>query len=695
MLQLGIRGLGIARFKFNVLAWFAKNEPGAWYDPSDFLPNWRRNLLTYTEDFSNAAWTKSGITPTYGASDPDGGNTATSLKATVATGQIYRNLPSETLGIQTVWLRRKTGAGGVLLYNGTATIPLTITSSWAPFSLALVTKTYYVLNIVMNTIGDEIDIWHPQVEQSSSATAYQKITDGVQDYFAAQPQPVLFQDSAGTLPAALEYPVGLMLDKSKGLALGAELVTNGDFSNGTVLPFASLSPDATLVWSDGAAKLTSNTAGVKTTSQAFPTTVGMWYVVSGLLVAANTPNAYLGVNGGYFRLGFDVGITKSFMFLATGATTAIVLRVDGAGFYADFDNISVKQIAGNHAYQATSANRPILSSRVNLLTKTEDFSDAVWVKTGITTTNNYAIAPDGTLTAIRAQFSGVNQLLGQYVTPVVAVGVSLTNSIWLKGPAGETINVNCGGFGIPKTLSGQWQQFTVSANNNNNCFGLDTYGGSTARDLLIWHIDGRPTNSGALLPPYQRVNTASDYDSVGFPLYLKANGTSSAMSTNSIDFTSTDKMTVVTGVRKLSDAVQGNIIELSSISTNAGAFAISDPFAVSSPNVTFGVRSQFLALSSAPQKYAPVSYVGTVSIDRIAPLLALRVDGAINTSSSVTQGSGNFGNYPLYLFSRNNGTINTYFNGQFYGAVIRGAQSDTASVTQTEQYMAQKTGITF
>ena len=44
----------------------------------------------------------------------------------------------------------------------------------------------------------------------------------------------LFQDSAGTTPVtAVEQPVGLMLDKSKGLALGAELVTNGDFATDT------------------------------------------------------------------------------------------------------------------------------------------------------------------------------------------------------------------------------------------------------------------------------------------------------------------------------------------------------------------------------------------------------------------------------------------------------------------------------
>jgi len=44
----------------------------------------------------------------------------------------------------------------------------------------------------------------------------------------------LYQDSAGTTPVtAVEQPVGLMLDKSKGLVLGPELVTNGTFDTDT------------------------------------------------------------------------------------------------------------------------------------------------------------------------------------------------------------------------------------------------------------------------------------------------------------------------------------------------------------------------------------------------------------------------------------------------------------------------------
>ena len=44
----------------------------------------------------------------------------------------------------------------------------------------------------------------------------------------------LFQDSAGTTPVtASGQPVGLMLDKSKGLVRGPELITNGDFATDT------------------------------------------------------------------------------------------------------------------------------------------------------------------------------------------------------------------------------------------------------------------------------------------------------------------------------------------------------------------------------------------------------------------------------------------------------------------------------
>ena len=72
---------------------FANNEQGAWYDPSDFTTLYssstggepfrteaRRNLLTYSEQFDNAAWGKVRATVSAnGAAAPDGTMTADKL----------------------------------------------------------------------------------------------------------------------------------------------------------------------------------------------------------------------------------------------------------------------------------------------------------------------------------------------------------------------------------------------------------------------------------------------------------------------------------------------------------------------------------------------------------------------------------------------------------------------------------------
>ena len=71
----------------------------------------------------------------------------------------------------------------------------------------------------------------------------------------------------------------------------------------------------------------------------------------------------------------------------------------------------------------------------------------------------------------------------------------------------------------------------------------------------VTKADLRVANTGAGLPAYQRVNTATDYDTAGFPHYLKCDGVDDGMVTNSIDFTSTNTMTLVAGLRKLTDAL--------------------------------------------------------------------------------------------------------------------------------------------
>jgi hypothetical protein len=496
----------------------------------------------------------------------------------------------------------------------------------------------------------------------------------------------LFQESTGVTPMAAvgtvqDQPVGLMLDKSKGLTLGAELVTNGDFSNGTTGWTAT---DTQAVASGE--MIVSGTSATKWSYQSVSTIVGMTYQLGGTR-RGGTGSAiiWVGTGSGTNSLGVTSTVTagnaasNQLIFTATTTTTFIQLLAVGAGLNAYFDNISVKQIAGNHAFQVTSANRPILSSRVNLLTKTEDFSAAVWAPQSATINGNVLSTP----TAGSSQIFQSTAAFGNFTFSVKLSGVG-TCSIF----AYQSSVLGEKQITLTSTPTIYSTTFTTTAGSN---VYIGRRSGDTATSITLWGADLRPTNSGALLPPYQRVNTVSDYDSVGFPLYLKCNGLQSAMSTNSIDFTATDKMTVVTGIRKLSGSI-GMLLELSvDTSVNNGSFWYLTNIGSDGYNVSAGGTSH-PSINSVIGA-SPTSSVCTLLDSISTPLLVSRLNGTQIAMSSAPQGIGSFGNYPLYLFARNQSQY--LLNGQFYGAIIRGAQSDTASVTQTEQYMATKTGITF
>ena len=516
----------------------------------------------------------------------------------------------------------------------------------------------------------------------------------------------LFQDSAGTTPVtAVEQPVGLMLDKSKGLALGAELVTNGGpFTNTT--DWVSRA-NCTLAVVGAELIGTGTVSGSVYRFYYQPVTViGYTYKVTvnitSLAGTGDLLTVYSSAGAGQIA-SISIPTTGIYTIYFTATTTTTCVEFGDINStspkYTGISNISVKQIAGNHAFQATAGNRPLLSARVNLLTKTEDFSDVAWIKDGATVASNSQIN-------IAAVSSGYRVV---YQRHIVGVVTSENINIELKGVTGTEVvwiasTTNGATFTSKKCeLTTDWKSYSIlvspSVGNNYFQIGVDLRDPSQtaqpSQTIFARKADLRPTNAGALLPPYQRVNTASDYDTVGFPIYLKANGTSSAMSTNSIDFTATDKMTVVTGVRKLSDANFSVFTELSiDLNANNNSFYIGNHASALVNAYGFASKGTVINFQQDDNtKIAPISNVITMQSSISTPQLIGRVDAITKVTSSGTQGAGTFGNYPLYLFAR--AGTSSYFNGQFYGAIIRGAQSDTASVTQTENYMATKTGIKF
>ena len=182
----------------------------------------------------------------------------------------------------------------------------------------------------------------------------------------------LFQDQAGTTPVtAVEQPVSLMLDKSKGGgAIGADTVVNGtftadsDWTKGTDWTIGS-----------GVATKTAGTAAVL--SQAATLTAGQSYIVT------YTITRTAGTLTARFTGGTTVSGTAR---TAAGTYTDILTAVSGnttlefsadASFAGTVDNVTLKLLpAGNHAYtpSTATASRPVLSARKNLLVNTESLA---------------------------------------------------------------------------------------------------------------------------------------------------------------------------------------------------------------------------------------------------------------------------------------------------------------------------------
>jgi hypothetical protein len=218
---------------------------------------------------------------------------------------------------------------------------------------------------------------------------------------------------------------------------------------------------------------------------------------------------------------------------------------------------------------------------------------------------------------------------------------------------------------------------------------------SSATDgVFIWGADLRPTNQGVNLPDYQRVNTSTDYDSVGFPVYIKPNGSNQFMQTNSINFTATDKMTVWQGVRKLSDAAAAVLMELSSVSTTSnGSFAVLAPGNPTTNLYTWRAGGTARGDVNATSIFtAPTTNVLTGISDISGDALTLRINGVQVATSSVDQGTGNYGNYPAFFYARAGNSFG--FNGNDYGSIARGAASTAAQIANGEKYIATKTAVT-
>jgi len=170
------------------------------------------------------------------------------------------------------------------------------------------------------------------------------------------------------------------------------------------------------------------------------------------------------------------------------------------------------------------------------------------------------------------------------------------------------------------------------------------------------------------------------------------------MSTAAIDFTGTDKMSVFAGVRRLTNSAASVVLESSAnVASNSGSFWLVSGDATyqysalsrGSAAVGSGIDAKITSASFNP----PSSDVVTSLHDIGGDSTSVRGDGVLQATATGDQGTGNFGNYALFIGRRNNATLP--FNGKDYGLIVVGKAATTTEITDTETWLAAKTsGVT-
>lgn len=152
-----------------------------------------------------------------------------------------------------------------------------------------------------------------------------------------------------------------------------------------------------------------------------------------------------------------------------------------------------------------------------------------------------------------------------------------------------------------------------------------------------------------------------------------------------IDFTGTDEVTVVVGLRKLSDAANGSVVELSASATNNGIFNLYAPGSGGTTRFQGASKgtTAVIPFTASATYNAPITAVVSLRAKVSTPSAILRVNGTQVASIATTQGTGNYGNYPIYI-GRSSGS--QFFNGWMYRLIVIGRRISDAELLEAEAW---------
>ena len=362
----------------------------------------------------------------------------------------------------------------------------------------------------------------------------------------------------------------------------------------------------------------------------------------------------------------------STMFQDAAGTIPVTAAGQPVGLMLD------KSGRNNHAYQTTSASRPIFEQKpilgTNFVTDSKLATPGTWstsAVSGVSVSDNKLIFNN-----VAAYHAPVTSRL---LSTRLAVGKQYLLSYIISGYVSGAVRAQLTGGATLNTASFNKNgrvSLVVTATERHSFIGFQsTVAGTTLNisEVYLHEVTGYLTDQN----------------------YLQFDGVDDFLQTNNIDFTATDKVSLFAGVQKLSDAATAALCEFSDNSTSKnGTFSF---FAPTSPNAQYQFRSKGTSaavyVSSPTNAYpAPHSTVLTGFGSPPQNIARLRVNGIQVADTPTGQGSSVYGNYPLYIGRR--GGISLPFNGHIYGLIGIGKVIPESDVKRIEKELAKRVGVT-
>jgi hypothetical protein len=443
---------------FNNLITFSRGSHATVTGPNGLIQWAPNNLLTNSEQFDNAAWTKGAGASVVANNQvaPDGSTTADTITFTAGGAtEFVRAFASFTVGLTytvSVYARRVSGTPTFIfdVGNGAAISGAQpITSEWQRFSF---TFTFSGANQWVDleaSAAGSIAFWGAQLELGSTATAYNPTTvKNLLGFSEAFDNAAWTKLAASIVTGAQANPVNGLFNAQKFMedTTNAEHIVRVNIALSTITG----TPYGYSVYAKAAGRTQIRVTDNNVVGATFTLTgTGATSNISGGVTASISPLA-----DGWYRCFISVAAASvngrlALNLVSSGNTTYTGDGNSGVYIYgaqlSDSASLDPYVPTPGAAPSSTAFYGPrfdfdpvtlqprgllVEEQRTNSLTYSDQFNDGSWSKNNITVTANSASAPDGTLSADTITTTGVTTdgIFKNFATSAVAY----TFSAYLK-----------------------------------------------------------------------------------------------------------------------------------------------------------------------------------------------------------------------------------------------------------------------